>query len=65
MGVGRKQSWICAELRQVHSVCHRRNGMPFGLLFTAQPQAPAFMLAGASGWAVNEGSGWTRGGFRF
>jgi hypothetical protein len=24
-----------------------------GLLFTAQPEAPAFVLAGASGWAVN------------
>jgi hypothetical protein len=23
-------------------------------LFTAQPEAPAFVLAGASGWAVNE-----------
>jgi hypothetical protein len=22
-------------------------------LFTAQPEAPAFVLAGASGWAVN------------
>jgi hypothetical protein len=26
----------------------------FGLLFTAQPKAPAFVLAGASGWAVND-----------
>ncbi len=26
----------------------------FGLLFTAQPEAPAFVLAGASGWAVND-----------
>jgi prepilin-type N-terminal cleavage/methylation domain-containing protein len=26
---------------------------PCGLLFTAQPKAPAFVLAGASGWAVN------------
>jgi hypothetical protein len=25
-----------------------------GLQFTAQPEAPAFVLAGASGWAVNE-----------
>ena len=25
-----------------------------GLLFTAQPKAPAFVLAGASGWAVND-----------
>ena len=24
------------------------------LLFTAQPEAPAFVLAGASGWAVND-----------
>jgi hypothetical protein len=24
-----------------------------GLLFTAQPKAPAFVRAGASGWAVN------------
>jgi hypothetical protein len=24
------------------------------LLFTARPEAPAFVLAGASGWAVNE-----------
>jgi hypothetical protein len=23
-------------------------------LFTAQPEAPAFVLAGASGWAVND-----------
>ena len=26
----------------------------FALLFTAQPEAPAFVLAGASGWAVND-----------
>jgi hypothetical protein len=25
-----------------------------GLLFTAQPKAPAFALAGAFGWAVND-----------
>jgi hypothetical protein len=25
-----------------------------GLQFTAQPEAPAFALAGASGWAVND-----------
>ena len=25
----------------------------YGLLFTAQPEAPAFLLAGASGWAIN------------
>ena len=25
-----------------------------GLLFTAQPEAPAFVLAGASGWAVDK-----------
>jgi hypothetical protein len=25
-----------------------------GLLITAQPETPAFMLAGASGWAVND-----------
>ena len=43
--------------QQVRSIYHRRNPMPFGLLFTAQPQAPVFMLAGASGWAVNGGSG--------
>ena len=24
------------------------------ILFTAQPEAPAFVLAGASGWAVND-----------
>ncbi len=40
--------------QQVRSIYHRRNPMPFGLLFTAQPQAPVFMLAGASGWAVSE-----------
>ena len=34
--------------------------MSFGVLFTAQPEAPAFMLAGVSGWAVNEGSGKAR-----
>jgi len=45
---------IAPKKQQIHSVCHRRNGMSFGVLFTAQPQAPAFMLAGASGWAVNE-----------
>jgi hypothetical protein len=27
---------------------------PCGLLFTAQPEAPAFLLAAASGWAVND-----------
>jgi hypothetical protein len=26
----------------------------FGLLFTAQPEAPASTKAGASGWAVND-----------
>jgi hypothetical protein len=25
-----------------------------GILFTAQPEAPAFAMAGASGWAVND-----------
>jgi hypothetical protein len=25
-----------------------------GLLFTAQPKAPASAMAGASGWAVND-----------
>ena len=25
-----------------------------GIVFTAQPKAPAFVLAGASGWAVND-----------
>jgi hypothetical protein len=48
------------KIQQVHSQCRRRNGMPFGFLFTAQPKAPAFMLAGASGWAVNGGSGKAR-----
>jgi hypothetical protein len=51
--------------QQIHSIYRRPNGMPFGLLFTAQPQAPAFMLAGASGRAVNEASWNDRGGFRF
>jgi hypothetical protein len=32
---------------------NRSSGSSCGLLFTAQPEAPAFMLAGASGWAVN------------
>jgi len=27
---------------------------PNELLFTAQPKAPALVLAGASGWAVND-----------
>jgi hypothetical protein len=26
----------------------------FVFLFTAQPEAPAFLSAGASGWAVND-----------
>ncbi len=25
-----------------------------GLLFTGQPEAPAFIVAGAIGWAVND-----------
>ena len=39
--------------RQVHSICRRTHAISFGLLFTAQPEAPAIKLAGASGWAVN------------
>jgi hypothetical protein len=31
-----------------------RSTTPKSNLFTAQPEAPAFVLAGASGWAVND-----------
>jgi len=32
------------------SVCYFLNG----IVFAAQPEAPAYVLAGSSGWAVND-----------
>jgi hypothetical protein len=44
---------IGRQLIAVDFYGNRSSGSSCGLLFTAQPEAPAFMLAGASGWVVN------------
>jgi hypothetical protein len=43
------QNWV----RESNAVEHHVSASS-ALLFAAQPEAPAFAMAGASGWAVND-----------